>query len=397
MPRLVKPLSNTQITNAKPRTKEYNLSDGDGLYLRVKPNGTKSWLFQFSAPYSKKRTNMSLGTFPAITLKSARDKRDSYKTLLAEDIDPREHRRQVERQKYHEIKNTLEAVTNKWLPLKRTQVSADYALDIERSLKNHIYPRLGNFPISKITAPETIDCLKPLEKAGKLETIKRLCQNLNQIMDFAVNTGLIESNRLSGIKAAFQSPRRKHFASIHPGELPDLVKNILSANIRTTTRSLILWQLHTMTRPAEAAGTTWEEIDFKEKLWRIPAERMKRSREHLVPLTKESLEILKTMQPISGNRTHVFPSERSPRQAANSQNANMALKRMGYKGKLVSHGLRSLASTTLNEEGFDAEIIEMALAHVDKNQVRAAYNGAEHLDRRREMMDWWSDMIAKLH
>ena len=152
-----------------------------------------------------------------------------------------------------------------------------------------------------------------------------------------------------------------------------------------------------MTRPAEAAGTTWEEIDFKEKLWRIPAERMKRSREHLVPLTKESLEILKTMQPISGNRTHVFPSERSPRQAANSQNANMALKRMGYKGKLVSHGLRSLASTTLNEEGFDAEIIEMALAHVDKNQVRAAYNRAEHLDRRREMMDWWSDMIAKLH
>lgn len=393
MPRVTLPLNNTQIANAKPRLKEYNLSDGRGLNLRIKPNGTKSWLFQFSAPFTKKRTNISLGTYPEIALKKARERRDAYRALLAENIDPRDQRRHEALEKNKELSNTLCMVAEKWIPIKRTQVTADYATDIERSLSNHVFPTLGKVPIQNITAPQTIDCLKPLEKMGKLETIKRLCQNLNQIMDFAVNTGLLESNRLSGIKAAFQAPKRKHMASLHPEELPELVNAIASANIRATTRELILWQLHTMTRPAEAAGTTWEEIDLKNKLWTIPAARMKKGRPHKIPLTQGSLIILKTMQPISGHRMHVFPADRNPRQATNSQNTNMALKRMGFENRLVAHGLRSLASTTLNEQRFDAELIEVALAHVDKNQVRDAYNRAEYLDERREMMEWWSERI----
>ena len=195
-------------------------------------------------------------------------------------------------------------------------------------------------------------------------------------------------------KDAFQQPEKKHLPSIDPDQLPELVSRIHLASLRTTTRLLLLWQLHTMVRPSEAAGTEWDEINRENCIWTIPAERMKKKKQHTVPLTKEMLEILDAMQDISGHRIHVFPSEINPRKATNPQTANMALKRMGYEGLLVAHGLRSLASTTLNEQGFASDIIESALAHSDKNEVRAAYNRAQYLDQRKEMMTWWSNHIT---
>lgn len=215
-------------------------------------------------------------------------------------------------------------------------------------------------------------------------------------MVFAVNTGLLDgANPIAGIKDAFQQPEKKHLPSIDPDQLPELVSRIHLASLRTTTRLLLLWQLHTMVRPSEAAGTEWNVIDRKNCTWTIPAERMKKKKKHAVPLTDEMLKILDAMHEISGHRTHVFPSEINPRNATNAQTANMALKRMGYEGVLVAHGLRSLASTTLNEQGFAADIIEPALAHSDKNEVRAAYNRAQYLDQRREMMTWWSNQITQ--
>ena len=170
---------------------------------------------------------------------------------------------------------------------------------------------------------------------------------------------------------------------------------IANASIKKTTRCLIEWQLHTMTRPAEAATTCWADIDFEKKTWTIPAERMKKRRVHVIPLTEPALALLKTIKPYSGHREFVFPADRNPRTHCNSQTANMALKRMGFEGRLVSHGMRSMASTTLNEHGWDAELIEVALAHVDKDEVRSAYNRAEYIERRRSMMEWWSNHIDK--
>jgi integrase len=183
--------------------------------------------------------------------------------------------------------------------------------------------------------------------------------------------------------------------TITPEELPQLMRDISYASIKLVTRFLIEWQLHTMVRPSEAAGAKWSEIDLENKVWIIPAERMKKKREHAVPLTDQILEILNSLKPISGHREHVFPADRNPRHHINEQTANMALKRMGYEKRLVAHGLRALASTTLNQSGFDGDVVEAALAHVDKNEVRRAYNRADYLDRRRVMMSWWSKYIEQ--
>jgi len=183
--------------------------------------------------------------------------------------------------------------------------------------------------------------------------------------------------------------------TLRPEELPELIQTLHTANIRTVTRYLILWQLHTMVRPKEAAEACWDEIDLDKELWIIPAAKMKMKRDHIVPLTVQTMALLDLLKPISFHHQYLFPSDRNPRMSLNSQTANVALKRMGFKGRLVSHGLRALASTTLNEQGFDPEIIESSLAHVDSNSVRAAYNRAEYLERRKTMMQWWSDHIEK--
>ena len=252
---------------------------------------------------------------------------------------------------------------------------------------------MGDIPIHKITAFQTVEALKPVAASGKLETVRRLCQRLNEVMIYAANTGLIDHNLLFGIKAAFVKPEKNHLPTLAPERLTDFLRDLYNASIRVTTRQLILWQLHTMTRPAEASGTCWNEINWQEKIWVIPAERMKKKRAHKIPLTVESLEILTGMKAISSESEFVFPGDRSFKTPVHPQTANMAIKRMGYKGELVAHGLRSLASTILNDKGFDPDIIEACLAHVDRNTVRAVYNRADYLERKREMLSWWSAHI----
>lgn len=395
MPRRTLPLTDTEIKNAKPRDKEYNLADGNGLSLRVKPTGTKAWIFNYYHPFTKKRTNLGLGNYPEVTLAQARQRRDEARKLLAQDIDPQEHRELNRAQQKAEFDNTFQKVAEDWLDVKRPAITENHAKSTWNSLELHIFPEIGNYPISQLTAPKMISILRPIALKGNLETVKRLCQRINEIMVFAVNTGLIPQNNLAGINKAFSAPAKKNMATISPNELPLLMRTLSRASIRFTTRCLIEWQLHTMTRPAEAAGARWDEINFEEKLWVIPAERMKKRRAHSIPLTPQTLALLEELKPISGHREYLFPADRDPRTHINNQTANMALKRMGFKDKLVSHGLRALASTTLNENGFNYDLIEAALAHVDKNEVRAAYNRAEYIKRRIPMMEWWSAHIEK--
>lgn len=389
------PLTNTEVKQAKPREKVYKLSDGKGLQLRIKTNGNKSWLLDYVKPHTSKRTSMGLGGYPEVSLAEARKLRDKARELIAKDINPKEQKDKDKREQQEKHANTFFHVASNWFEIKKTEIKQDTAKDLWRSLELHIFPALSNYPISKITAPIVIDELKPIAAKGTLETVKRLSQRLNEIMTYAVNTGLIHANPLTGIRAAFKKPEKKNMPTLTPDQLPELMKAISYASIKIVTRCLIEWQLHTMVRPSEAAGAKWSEIDLENNLWIIPAERMKKAREHTVPLTEQSLEILKMLQPISGHREYVFPADRDPKKHANESTANAALKRMGYHKKLVAHGLRSLASTTLNEQGFDADVIEAALAHVDKNEVRRAYNRAEYLERRRKLMYWWSEHIEQ--
>ena len=395
MPRVAKPLTNTEVSKAKPRDKVYSLSDGSGLQLRIKPSGSKTWLLDYYRPYTKKRTSISFGMFPEVSLAEARIKRESARKLLAQQIDPKEHREEHKRTAESAHSNTLHAVATQWLKIKKSKVTEGYATDTWRSLELHVFPDLGKLPIHKITAIKAIDTIKPLAAKGSLETVKRLCQRLNEIVNFAVNSGLTNTNPLSGIASAFQAPRRTNQLTLSPSELPELMQRLSVASIKRTTRCLIEWQLHTMVRPSEAAGTRWDEIDLDKQVWTIPAERMKKRKPHAVPLSTQTMTLLEIMRPISGRGEFVFPSDRKPRTHINSQTGNMALKRMGYGQRLVAHGLRSLASTILNEQGFDADIIEAALAHTGKNEVRNAYNRAQYIERRKPMMDWWSQHIER--
>lgn len=250
-------------------------------------------------------------------------------------------------------------------------------------------------PVQSIKPKLIIDILQPVANKGSLETVKRLCRVINEVMRLAVASGLLEINYLADITKLFPAPKKTNMATIEPKPLPELMSTLSIAKITRTTRCLVEWQLHTMTRPIETATARWEDIDLDKKIWIIPAERIKMKKAHMIPLTPQTLVLLDVIRSMSGNQEYLFPSHRNPRSHANSQSANMLLKRMGFAGELVSHGLRALASTTLNEQGFDPDVIEAALAHIDKNEVRRAYNRAEYLERRRTLMCWWSNHIEE--
>ncbi len=218
---------------------------------------------------------------------------------------------------------------------------------------------------------------------------------MNEIMNYAVNSGVIHANPLSGIRDVFKKRKVVHMKALQPHEMHELIRTVAIANIQHVTRFLIEWQHHTMVRPNEASGARWEEIDTVNKLWVIPKERMKMNREHLVPLTDQTLAILEAIKPISGHREFLFPSCRNPKVPTDSETANKALSLMGFKDRTTAHGMRAIASATLNEQGFDADVIEAALAHTDKNQIRKAYNRTDYLDSRRKLMGWWSEHIEK--
>lgn len=233
--------------------------------------------------------------------------------------------------------------------------------------------------MQEIKTRKLIEALEPIKARGALETVRRLVQRINEIMIYAVNTGLIDANPASGVGMAFEKPKKQNMPTLRPEELPKLMRSLMISNLSLPTRCLLEWQLLTLVRPSEASGARWN-------LWTIPAERMKAKREHVVPLSPQALEILEVMKTISFQRDHIFPSRNDPKKTMNSQTANAALKRIGYGGKLVAHGLRSIASTALNEAGFNADAIEAALSHYDKNEVRRANNRSTYLAQRKELM-----------
>ncbi len=393
MARATKPLTDTEIRQAKPKDKEYSLADGRNLYLRIKANGSKAWVLNYYRPGSRIRANVGLGPYPDVSLAAARKKADELRTSLAEGVDPTEHRQDKLRAQAEQYTNTFEYIARKWLILKEDKVSPAYYEKISSRLEKYIFPKMGKTPIHKVTAVSAIEIIQHLANDEKLETVKKICRWANEIMVYAVNTGVTHTNPLAGIGKAFSAPKVTNLPTLRPEELPSLMFAIHHSNTKLITRCLIEWQLHTMVRPAEASGTRWDEIDINKSEWTIPAERMKKNKPHVIPLSPQALRLLDVLKPFSGHREYVFPSDHDPRRSANSQSANRAIARMGFHGRLVSHGLRALASTTLNEQGFDPDVIEAALAHVDKNSVRAAYNRAQYLERRREMMGWWSDHI----
>ena len=395
MARITKPLSNTEIKQAKPKDKEYNLSDGEGLSLRVKPNGSKLWIFNYYRPFTKTRANIGFGQYPAFSIAEVRKLRLNARELLAQDIDPKKDREEKAQEAKNTMENTFSKYADKWREIKKAELKEPTIRRAYQTLSKHALPVLKNLPISQVKPRQVLAIMNPIIAEGKHETVKRLCAFINQIMRLAVADGSIEFNPLSDLSKLFPTVVREHFKTLKPEQLPYLLKVMANANISRVTRCMFELQLHTAVRPVESATARWEELDLKEKLWFIPAEKMKKNREHIIPLSPQVLDILELMQPISGHREYLFPGVKDPLNHANRETVNTAMKRNGLKGQIVSHGLRALFSTTCHEQGFDSEIIETALAHLDKNETRRAYNRSEYLERRRTLMCWWSGHIAK--
>ncbi|WP_232555469.1 integrase domain-containing protein [Klebsiella variicola] len=389
---ITRPLTNNEILKATPREKDFTLDD-DGLFLLVKTSGKKLWRFRYQRPGSSSRTNLSLGSYPALTLAAARQIRDQHLTTLVQGMDPQQQQVQASKQRQIELDSIFSTVAAKWFQIKSRSVSEDYAKDIWRSLDKDVYPTIGAIPVQEIKARTIVEALEPIKARGALETVRRLVQRINEIKIYAVNTGQIDANPASGVGIAFEKPKKQNMPTLRPEELPKLMRALVMSNLSVPTRCLIEWQLLTLVLPSEASGARWDDIDLDAKLLAIPAERMKAKREHIVPLSPQALDILEVMKPIRAHREHIFPSRNDPKQSMNSQTANAALKRIGYGGKLVAHGLRSIASTALNEQGFNADVIEAALAHSDKNEVRRAYNRSIYLTQRFDLMDWWGCFV----
>lgn len=261
-----RPLTNTEVLRAKALEKDLTLHDGDGLFLIVKTSGKKLWRFRYQRPATKQRTMVGLGAFPALSLADARGLRADYLALLANGIDPQIQAEVAEEQQQIALDSIFSTVTANWFQLKSKSVTPDYAKDIWRSPEKDVFPAIGEIPVQQIKARTLVEAL---------ETVRRLVQRINEIMIYAVNTGLIDANPASGVGMAFEKPKKQNMPTLRPEELPKLMRSLVMSNLSVSTRCLIEWQLLTLVRPSEASGARWAEIDLDTKLWTIPAERMK--------------------------------------------------------------------------------------------------------------------------
>ena len=400
MAKIAKKLTDTEIKSTKPADKEINLFDGDGLILRIAPltkGGKKNWYFRYAVPVSKKRTKMSLGTYPHLTLARARTLRDEYLSLLANGIDPQVHNSNKANALKNATEHTLQAVARKWLDekVKTSGISQDHAEDIWRSLERNIFPGLGNVPVNEIRPKLLKQHLDPIEQRGVLETLRRIISRLNEIFRYAATEELIEFNPADNLGQRFSKPKKQNMPALPPSELPRFLTMLNNASVRMETRLLIEWQLLTWVRPGEAVRARWSDIDMETCMWNIPAEFMKMKKPHKVPLSKGALRVLDSLKAISGHREWVFPSIKAPLNHMHEQTANAAIIRMGFGGELVAHGMRSIARTAAEESGqFRIDVLEAALAHSKKDEIIAAYNRAEYLTERVVLMQWWSDYVS---
>ncbi|NJD05586.1 MAG: DUF4102 domain-containing protein [Methylococcaceae bacterium] len=391
------PLTDTAIRNAKPGEKPVKLADEKGLFLLIVPAGGKWWRLKYR--FGGKEKLLSLGTYPEVGLKDARDKRDDARKQLAQGIDPGETRKAMKAAQSADA-DTFEVVAREWHTKFSPTWTAEHAERILSRFQRDVFPWIGGRPIREITAPDLLTVLRRIESRGALDTAHRAHQNCGQVFRYAVATGRAERDPTGDLRGALPPAKDKHHASItDPQAIGDLLRAIEGYQGSFVTKSAMQLAPLVFVRPGELRSAEWSEIDMDKSEWRIPAEKMKMRDPHIVPLSVQAVAILREIRPLTGRGRYVFPSARTPNgDRCMSENAVLAaLRRMGYaKDEMTGHGFRSMASTLLNEQGWHRDAIERQLAHAERNAVRAAYNYAEHLPERRRMMQAWADYLHGL-
>jgi len=375
-------------------SKSYRITDEKGLYVEVTPKGGKRWRFKFR--FGGKEKLLSLGIYPDVSLKSARIKRDNLRTLVADGIDP-SHTRKAEKQSIGE-QNSFEFVAREWHNKFSANWSESHSSRTIIRLEQNVFPWLGNKNINDITAPELLTALRRVENRGALETAHRVNQICGQVFRYGIATGRAERDPAADLKGALPPTKVKHHPSIaDPIKVGALMRAIHDFTGTIITATALKLSPLVFVRPGELRQAEWSEIDLENAEWRIPPEKMKMRVVHIVPLSKQAIEALKDIQPLTGRDKYVFPSNRTITRPMSNNTVNAALRRMGYtKDEMTAHGFRSIASTILNEQGWHADAIERQLAHGESNGVRAAYNYAQHLPERKKMMQAWADYLDGL-
>jgi integrase len=386
------PITETAVKNAKPKAKPYKLTDGDGLYLLIKPNGGKYWRFKYL--YVGKEKLLALGTYPEISLNDARDKRLAARKLLANGADPSTKRKEEKRRRAYNVENSFQVVAKEWLETNKPKWTTEHAERLWRRIELHMLPEIGDRPIAEIKALDLLDALRKVEKRGTTETSHRLLQTCGVIFRYAVLTGRIKYNPTQDLKGALVPHKAESHPTIRAKELPDFFKQLEAVETTELNKLAIRLLMLSFVRQGELRQAKWEDIDLQTKEWRLPAHTTKMRDLHIVPLAKQTIKLFGELKKLTGDDELLFPSQQRRRHAMMSENTiNHILRKMGYKDKLVGHGFRALASTTLNEMGFPPDVIERQLAHAERNRIRAAYNRAEYLPQRRDMMQKWADYL----
>lgn len=389
-------LTDTRVRNAKPQAKAYKLSDGGGMYLLVTPDGARYWRLDYR--FAGKRRTLALGVYPIMTLSAARTGRDEARRLLTQDIDPNAAKKARKRATKVACENTFEAIAREWIANQRHRLAARYCALLLARLEADVFPHIGSRPIAEIDAPELLDVLRRVEKRGVIETSRRLRQICGQVFRYAIASSRAKHDPSADLRGALKSPGRPRGHKAMPlDEVPTFLKALETYDGDQRTRLALRLMVLTFARTTELRAARWSEIENiggNGPLWRIPAERMKMKREHIVPLAPQAVAVLRELRELlgSGASPFLFPSPSRDRHMSNNTML-YALYRMGYHSRATVHGFRSMASTALNEMGFRPDVIERQLAHQEQNAVRAAYNRAEYLNERRAMMKRWADHL----
>ena len=388
------PLSDTAIKNAKPTDKPYKMQDEKGMYLLVHNNGGK--YFRYNYRFNNKRLTLSLGVYPATSLKGARDKRDTAIKQIAGGISPGITRK-IE--KAGSIENTFKAIAEDFLMTKQNEWSVTHHQHIKECFERDVYPWIGNRPLKELSAVEVLTALRRITARGAIETAARTKQFIGQAIRYGIATGRAERDVTQDLRGALPSPSKGHYPAItEPKPLGQLLRDIDAYGGNFVVRTALQIQPMLFARPANLAAAEWSEFDLDAAEWRIAADKMKMDNAHIVPLSTQAVALLRDIHPLSGNQQYVFASNqgKNGEKHISRESIGAAIRRMGYQGQQTAHGFRTTASTLLHEQGFHSDMIERQLSHGEQNKVKAAYNRAQHLPERRLMMQQWSDYLDTL-
>lgn len=393
-------LTDTAIKKAKLEAKPYKMADGGGLFLLVQANGSKYWRLKYR--YAGKEKLLALGVYPDVSLKDARARRDDARKLLANGSDPGAVKQNQKRQAKISAANSFEALAREFHTMKSPIWTPHHATDWINTLEREAFPKFGHRPITEIEAPDVLDILRAIEARGAFEIRERVLQRVRAVYAYAIASGKARHNPAAEISGALAPrPKVQHYAALSEKEMPDFLRALTEYQERAKSSPIVFAATRllalTFVRTGEVRGAQWCEFDLDAALWVIPAERMKARAPHTVPLSRQAVEIIRALQPLTGHMPALFPNRNGQGAVISENTVLKVIERIGYKGRMTGHGFRSVASTYLNNLGtIRPDMIEAQLAHGDRDQVRAAYNRADYMEYRTAMMQFWADTLDKM-